>query len=127
VAPAGAAGGGSSASTIGPRRSPRPRSLPVPTATAPRRNGYRIEAGIYKPQSKRNALRAWSAALDKIGVDANLHSLRHTFISAHAERDTPVVLVSDLVGHSRVTTTQTHYIRVRGGERQRLESLREVL
>jgi integrase len=27
-----------------------------------------------KPQSKRNALRAWSAALDKIGVDANLHA-----------------------------------------------------
>jgi Phage integrase family len=61
-----------------------------------------------KPQSQRNALRAWTAALDKIGIDANLHSLRHTFISAHAERDTPVVLVSDLVGHARVTTTQTH-------------------
>ena len=57
----------------------------------------------------------------------SLHSLRHSFISAHAERDTPVVLVSDLVGHSRVTTTQTHYTRVRGGERQRLESLRKVL
>ena len=50
-----------------------------------------------------------------------------SFISAHAERDTPVVLVSDLVGHSRVTTTQTHYTRVRGGERQRIESLRSVL
>ena len=34
-----------------------------------------------KPQSKRNALRAWTTALDKIGVDANLHSLRHSFIS----------------------------------------------
>jgi integrase len=53
--------------------------------------------------------------------------LRHSFISAHAERDTPVVLVSDLVGHSRVTTTQTHYTRVRGGERQRIESLRSAL
>lgn len=80
-----------------------------------------------KPQSARNALRAWTAALDKVGIDANLHSLRHSFISAHAERDTPVVLVSDLVGHSRVTTTQTHYTRVRGGERQRIESLRSVL
>ena len=95
--------------------------------------GQNVETGLVfvtwngKPQSKRNALRAWSAALDKIGIDANLHSLRHSFISAHAERDTPVVLVSDLVGHSRVTTTQTHYTRVRGGERQRIESLRSVL
>jgi integrase len=95
--------------------------------------GQNVDTGLVfvtrngKPQSKRNALRAWTTALDKIGVDANLHSLRHSFISAHAERDTPVVLVADLVGHSRVTTTQTHYTRVRGGERQRLESLRSVL
>ena len=95
--------------------------------------GQNVDTGLVfvtrngKPQSKRNALRAWTAALDKIGVDANLHSLRHSFISGHAERDTPVVLVADLVGHSRVTTTQTHYTRVRGGERQRLESRREVL
>jgi integrase len=95
--------------------------------------GQNVDTGLVfvtrngKPQSKRNALRAWATALDKIGVEANLHSLRHSFISAHAERDTPVVLVSDLVGHSRVTTTQTHYTRVRGGERQRLESLRSVL
>jgi hypothetical protein len=64
--------------------------------------GQNVDTGLVfvtrngKPQSKRNALRAWTAALDKIGVDANLHSLRHSFISAHAERDTPVVLVSDL-------------------------------
>ena len=80
-----------------------------------------------KPQSQRNALRAWQAALDKIGIEANLHSLRHSLISADAEKDTPVVLVSDLVGHSRVTTTQTHYTCVRGGERQRIESLRSAL
>ncbi|HET9563266.1 MAG TPA: hypothetical protein VFP27_01860, partial [Mycobacterium sp.] len=43
------------------------------------------------------------------------------------ERDTPIVLVSDLVGHARVTTTQTPYTHVRGGDRQRLESLRQVL
>jgi len=95
--------------------------------------GQNVDTGLVfvtrngKPQSQRNALRAWTAALDKIGIDANLHSLRHTFISAHAERDTPVVLVSDLVGHARVTTTQTHYTHVRGGDRQRLDSLRKVL
>ncbi|HEX2462553.1 MAG TPA: tyrosine-type recombinase/integrase [Vicinamibacterales bacterium] len=64
--------------------------------------GQNVDTGLVfvtrngKPQSKRNALLAWTAALDKIDVDANLHSLRHSFISAHAERDTPVVLVSDL-------------------------------
>jgi hypothetical protein len=67
----------------------------------------------------------YGASLDEVWrCDA---SLKHSFISGHAERDTPVVLVADLVGHSRVTTTQTHYTRVRGGERQRLESLRSVL
>lgn len=80
-----------------------------------------------QPQSKRNVYRAWRAALDRIGVQANLHSLRHSFISGHAERDTAVVLVSDLVGHARMTTTQTHYTRVRGGEAQRIASLRAAL
>jgi integrase len=80
-----------------------------------------------RPQSRRNVLRAWQAALEKIGVEATLHSLRHSFISAHAEANTPVVHVSEYVGHSRITTTQTHYTRVRGSESQRIESLRAAL
>jgi integrase len=79
-----------------------------------------------KPQSKRNALRVERGARQDRRRRKPAR-LRHSFISAHAERDTPVVLVSDLVGHSRVTTTQTHYTRVRGGERQRIESLRSAL
>jgi integrase len=95
--------------------------------------GQDVESGFVfvtrngRPQSKHNVFRAWRAALDRIAVKANLHSLRHSFISRHAERDTPVVLVSDLVGHARVTTTQVHYTRVRGGEKQRIDSLRAAL
>jgi integrase len=95
--------------------------------------GHDVETGLVfvtrngRPQSRRNLLRCWQNALTKIGVEATLHSLRHSFISGHAENNTPVVLVADLVGHSRVTTTQTHYTRVRGGDSQRIESLRSVL
>jgi len=98
-----------------------------------RDDGHDVESGLVfvtkngRPQSRRNVLRAWQAALEKIGVDATLHSLRHSFISGHAENGTPVVLVSDLVGHSRVTTTQVHYTRVRGAESQRIASLRAAL
>jgi len=120
----------------------RTRVIPISTRAAAVLREHRArmveqvqdtEAGLVfvtrngRPQSKRKVYRAWRAALDRIGVEANLHSLRHSFISGHAERDTPVVLVSDLVGHSGVTTTQTHYTRVRGGEAQRIASLRAAL
>jgi integrase len=98
-----------------------------------REQGHDVEAGLVfvtkngRPQSRRNVLRAWQTALEKIGVDATLHSLRHSFISAHAESGTPVVYTAELVGHRKVTTTQVHYTRVRGGETQRIESLRAAL
>jgi integrase len=120
----------------------RPRVIPISSRAAAvlrehrermREDGHDVEHGLVfvtkngRPQSRRNVLRAWQAALEKIGVEATLHSLRHSFISAHAEANTPVVHVSEYVGHSRITTTQTHYTRVRGSESQRIESLRAAL
>jgi integrase len=80
------------------------------------------------PQSRRNALRAWQTALAKIGItDAGLHSLRHTFVSWLAEENVSAVVASELVGHSRVSTTTDYYTRVRGGDAERIERLRGAL
>ena len=39
------------------------------------------------------------------------HSLRHTFISKHAELGTPLAIIQESVGHSNNAMTQ-HYIQV---------------
>jgi integrase len=39
------------------------------------------------------------------------HSLRHTFISKHAEMGTPLAVVQEAVGHSQAAMTQ-HYIQI---------------
>jgi integrase len=81
-----------------------------------------------KPQSRRNALRAWQNALKAVGIEgAGLHSLRHSFVSRLAERNVPVAYASELVGHSRVQTTVDVYTRIRGGKSERVERLREAL
>jgi integrase len=52
-------------------------------------------------------LRAWQKALGDIGIDGcGLHTLRHSFISRLEERGVSVAIAAELVGHSRVTTTQ---------------------
>jgi integrase len=52
-------------------------------------------------------LRAWQKALSDIGIDCcGLHTLRHPFISRLEERGVSVAIAAELVGHSRVTTTQ---------------------
>ena len=96
--------------------------------------GHDVESGLVfvtmngKPQSRRNLLRSWQTALDRVGVEgAGLHSLRHSFVSRLAERNVPVAYASELVGHSRVQTTVDVYTRIRGGDAERLESLRSAL
>jgi integrase len=79
------------------------------------------------PQHRRNVLRAWTTALEKIGVDADLHALRHTFVSRLAERNVPVVAAQELVGHANPAITQAVYTRLRGAEAERIEALRQAL
>lgn len=81
-----------------------------------------------RPQSRRNVLRAWQDALAEIGIDdAGLHTLRHSFVSRLEERGVSVAIAAELVGHSRVTTTQAVYTRMRGGREAKLAAQREAL
>ena len=81
-----------------------------------------------RPYSRRNALRAWQAALAEIGIEGcGLHTLRHSFISRLEERGVSVAIAAELVGHSRVTTTQAVYTRVRGGREAKLRAQRKAL
>jgi hypothetical protein len=75
AAPAGAAGARSSASTIGPRRS-RPRSLPVPTATAPRRNGYRLRGRIFDELAAERRRMIEAADVELVERDGRVWQLR---------------------------------------------------
>jgi integrase len=81
-----------------------------------------------RPQSRRNVLRAWQDALAETGIaDAGLHTLRHSFISRLEERGVSVAIAAELVGHSRITTTQAVYTRMRGGREAKLRAQREAL
>jgi integrase len=81
-----------------------------------------------RPQSRRNVLRAWQEALAEIGIEGcGLHTLRHSFISRLEERGVSVAIAAELVGHSRVTTTQAVYTRMRGGREAKLAAQREAL
>jgi integrase len=126
-----------------PTKTKRVRTIPISAHAAATLRAYRdaqeangvdVTRGLVfttrngKPHSRRNVYRAWTAALGKVGIeDAHLHSLRHSFISGHAERGTAVVKVSALVGHSNVEVTQRVYTRIAGTEEARIESLREAL
>jgi integrase len=70
-----------------------------------------------KPRSYRNALRAFDAAAKRAGVDGgdgrlSLHSLRHTAASLWIRAGVPIVTVSKMLGHSKVSTTLDIYADV---------------
>jgi integrase len=96
------------------------------TAIAPGALVFQTRTG--RPQSRRNVLRAWQDALAEIGIEGcGLHTLRHSFISRLEERGVSVAITAELVGHSRITTTQAVYTRMRGGREARLRAQREAL
>ena len=81
-----------------------------------------------RPLCRTDVYRAWKGALAKVGIEgAHIHSLRHSFVSRHAERNTPVALTAVLVGHSRPTKTQAVYTRLRGAEAAQIEAMRAAL
>jgi integrase len=96
------------------------------SAVAPDALVFQTRTG--RPQSRRNVLRAWQDALHQVGIDdAGLHTLRHSFISRLEERGVSVAITAELVGHTRITTTQAVYTRMRGGREAKLRAQREAL
>ena len=96
------------------------------TRSPPTRSSSRPAPGAHS--RGRNVLRAWQDALAEVGIDdAGLHTLRHSFISRLEERGVRVAIAAELVGHSRITTTQAVYTRMRGGREAKLQAQREAL
>jgi integrase len=102
------------------------KSLVGIAAIAPDALVFQTRTG--RTQSRRNVLRAWQEALAEVGIDGcGLHTLRHSFISRLEERGVSVAIAAELVGHSRITTTQAVYTRMRGGREAKLAAQREAL
>ncbi|MDP3998937.1 MAG: tyrosine-type recombinase/integrase [bacterium] len=57
--------------------------------------------------------------------DAKVNDLRHTFIAQHLMANTPLTIISKLVGHKRLSTTEKYLdiIKDRSAETVRLEEL----
>lgn len=57
--------------------------------------------------------------------DAKINDLRHTFIAHHLASGTPITLISKIVGHKRVSTTEKYLnlVKEHGRENVKLEEL----
>lgn len=58
-------------------------------------------------------------------VEAKINDLRHTFIAHHLASGTPITVISRIVGHKRVSTTEKYLnlVKERGKENLKLEEL----
>ena len=83
------------------RRSNRPKKV------------FLVERGVYKgkPISVRGIQKRMETYARKAGVKASCHKLRHTMATQLLNADADLVTIQDLLGHSRIRTTQ-RYARV---------------
>ena len=96
--------------------------------TAAQAEAYVFTGRNGQPLQRRNALRAWQVASEKVlGEPARLHDLRTTFASRLAARNVDVPTAQALLRHARPSTTLDVYTRVRGDAAARLERMREAL
>ena len=79
-----------------------PARLPDPDRRAPRRNGERSNKVVYAIV-KRIAAR--------IGIEAHPHALRAAFAVRFDEQTSDVMALKDLLGHTRLETTQVYLRR----------------
>lgn len=75
-------------------------------------NSYVVVTKTGKLCNARNISRTFDAILTACGIDKNLyspHSLRHTFVSMLLNKGVDMKIISELVGHEKVSTTYNIY------------------
>lgn len=74
------------------------------------------------PLLVRNIRTSIDRAFERAGIkDAKVNDLRNTFIAHHLARGTSLVVVSKLVGHKRISTTEKYLGLVEGDEGKKVE------
>jgi len=71
---------------------------------------FLVEKGTYKgkPISVRGIQKRMEYYARKLGLKASCHHLRHTMATQLLNADTDLVIIQDLLGHSRIKTTQRY-------------------
>ncbi|MFA5839978.1 MAG: site-specific integrase [Candidatus Margulisiibacteriota bacterium] len=67
-----------------------------------------FESKAGKPMNSSQYYRHFKMLLDKLGIEGNVHKLRHTFASLLVQRGVPIYEVQHLLGHASVQTTQVY-------------------
>jgi len=75
--------------------------------------GYVFTTELGSIIDARNLLRIYKKILDKAGVKyRKFHAIRHTYATKLFERGVPLKIVSELLGHSNISTTANIYTHV---------------
>lgn len=86
--------------------------------------GYLICTSKGKIVTHSNLQRCYDAILKNVGINhMGLHSTRHTYATLllkSAEKKGQIKEVSELLGHSNITTTYQHYIKTSNNDKQEL-------
>ena len=81
---------------------------------------FLVEKGVYrgKPISVRGIQKRVEYYSEKSGIKVSCHQLRHTMATQLLNADADLVTIQDLLGHSRIKTTQ-RYCRLSNNKAQR--------
>ncbi len=83
------------------------------------------ETGTY--MYSKNLTRSWQRALERLGLPIKtFHALRHTFASQLIQRGENVAVVSRLLGHSTIKTTERYIHVVQATKRDVVQSLNDL-
>ena len=85
-----------------------------------RPNGYVFTTSTGKIVSARNVRRGLDRLLRECGIkdDYGLHSLRHTFVSLLLEKGVDIKIISELIGHEKVSTTYNIYAHLMPNQKE---------
>lgn len=69
----------------------------------------------------------WQEAIAKVGVEARIHDLRHSFVSNLLDAGTPIHVVQRLAGHTDIKTTQRYAHATDAARRQAVDAVQIVV